>query len=113
MLDFIFWYLIVTALGWIVFPIIFQLVPNLPGRGFSFSKLLGLLLWGYLYWILGRLGITANNQGGLFFTLFMIIFLSVLAYRNNREERGKWFRENRSLILIVEALFLVAFCVQM
>ena len=109
MLDFIFWYLIVTALGWIVFPVIFQLVPNLPGRGFSFSKLLGLLLWGYLYWILGRLGITANNQGGLFFTLFLTIALGVIAYLKNRGEIGKWIKETRSLIFTVETLFLVTF----
>jgi len=109
MVDFIFWYLIVTALGWIVFPVVFRLVPNLPGRGFSFSKLLGLLLWGYLYWILGRLGITANNQGGLFFTLFLVIALGVIAFRDKKGEIGQWFRENHSLILSVEALFLVAF----
>ena len=109
MLDFVIWYLIVTALGWIVFPVIFGLTPNLPGKGFSLSKLLGLLLWGYLYWILGRLGITANNPGGLLFCLMLVTTLGIIAYRRNRENIGEWVKERRSLIVTVEVLFLVAF----
>ena len=69
MLDFIAWYVLVIALGWIVFPLLFHTLSDIPGRGFTFSKIFGLLFWGYLYWILGRLGFTANNLAGLVFTL--------------------------------------------
>jgi len=77
MADFIFWYLMVTVLGWISFPVIFRLVPNLPDRGYSFSKIFGLLLWGYIYWILGRLGVTGNNLAGLSFTLVLVAGLGI------------------------------------
>ena len=110
MLDFIFWYLTVTAVGWISFPVIFRLVPNLPDRGYSFSKIFGLLLWGYLYWILGRLGVTANNLAGLLFTLFLTAGLGVFAIRKIGGGRLKeWIREYRTLILTTEILFLLAF----
>ena len=110
MLDFIFWYLIVTAVGWISFPVIFRLVPNLPDRGYSFSKIFGLLLWGYLYWILGRLGITANNLAGLLLTLFLIVVLGVFAIRKIGGNTFKeWIREYRTLIFTTEILFLLAF----
>lgn len=110
MLDFIFWYLMVTVVGWISFPVIFRLVPNLPDRGFSFSKIFGLLLWGYLYWILGRLGVTANNLAGLLFTLFLTAVMGVLVTRKIGGGKLKeWIREFRSLIFTTEILFLLAF----
>ncbi len=110
MLDFIFWYLMVTVVGWISFPVIFRLVPNLPDRGYSFSKIFGLLLWGYLYWILGRLGVTANNLAGLLFTLFLTAVLGVFAIRKIGGGRLKeWIREYRTLIFTTEILFLLAF----
>ena len=33
MLDFIAWYVLVTALGWIVFPLLFHTLSDIPGRG--------------------------------------------------------------------------------
>jgi len=110
MLDFIFWYLMVTAVGWISFPVIFHLVPNLPDRGYSFSKIFGLLLWGYLYWILGRLGVTANNLAGLLFTLFLTAVLGYFAIRKiGGNTLKEWIREYRTLIFTTEILFLLAF----
>ncbi len=110
MLDFILWYVIISALGWLAFPIIFRLVPNLPDRGFSFAKIFGLLLWGYLYWIFGRLGITANNLAGLLFTLTLLAALAIILIRKKTDPApGKWIKEHKSLIITVEILFLVGF----
>jgi YYY domain-containing protein len=109
MLDFIFWYLIIFALGWIIFPVLFKLLPNLPGRGFSFSKPFGLVLWGYLYWALGRLGITTNSSGGLLFTLLLAGILGLVVFQKNRESILDWIRENRSVVLTTEIFFLAAF----
>ena len=109
MLDFIFWYLIVLTLGWIIFPVLFKLLPRLPGRGFSLSKPFSLILWGYLYWILGRMGITANSIGGLVFTLLLTCTLGLVVFLKNRESITDWIRENRPVIFSTEILFLGAF----
>ncbi len=110
MLDLIFWYLIVSVLGWMVFPIVFRLVPDLPDRGFSITKIFGLLLWGYCYWLFGRLGLTANSLSGLLFSLVLIAGLASLLMRaDGREKLGSWIKENRNLILSVESIFLVCF----
>ena len=109
MLDFIIWYLIVLALGWIIFPVLFELLPRLSGRGFSFSKPFSLILWGYLYWILGRLGITANSLGGLLFTLLLASILGLIVFQKNKEPILEWIRKNRSVVLTTEILFLGAF----
>jgi len=110
MADFIFWYFMVTVLGWISFPVLFRLVPNLPDRGYSFSKIFGLLLWGYLYWILGRLGVTGNNLAGLFFTLVLTAGLGFFMIKKIGGENLKdWIREYQKLIFTTELLFLITF----
>ena len=110
MLDFILWFVIISALGWLVFPIIFRLVPNLPDRGFSFAKIFGLLLWGYLYWIFGRLGLTANNLAGLLFAFTVIAALAYYLFRKKTDPSPAiWIKEHIRLIITVEILFLVCF----
>ncbi len=110
MLDFIAWYVLVTVLGWIVFPLLFHTLTNIPGRGFTFSKIFGLLFWGYLFWILGRLGFTANNLSGLFFTLLLVVGSSLFVLRKNGlTDLKQWINSSWRLILTTEILFLVAF----
>jgi len=110
MLDFIAWYVLVTALGWIVFPLLYRVLPNIPGRGFTFSKIFGLLFWGYFYWILGRLGFTANNLAGLVFTLLLVIGSTLLILKKKgAKDLLEWIRSNWQLIITTEVLFLVTF----
>ncbi len=110
MLDFLFWYLIVTGLGWVVFPIVYSLLPELPGRGFSFAKIFGLLLWGYIFWILASLGFVGNTLAGLLFGLGVLVAASYLVIRRiGLEGIRDWVRRESSLVLTVELLFLAAF----
>jgi YYY domain-containing protein len=110
MLDFITWYLIVIILGWIAFPILYSTLPSLPGRGYSLSKLFGMLAWGYLFWILGRLGVTANNLAGLSFPLFLVAGVSLwILQKKGLREIWDWIKDHRSLVFTSEILFLVAF----
>lgn len=110
MLDFIAWYVIVLGLGWLAFPLAFRLLADLPGRGLTFTKILGMMIWGYLFWILSRLGFTANDLAGLIFPLLLIAGASLYSLRGSgwRELRD-WLREHRSLIFTAELLFLAGF----
>ena len=58
------WWFAVLVLGWAVFPIGFVLFRQLPDKGYFFSKVLGLLLLGYLSWLLGYV---AFNGAVIFF----------------------------------------------
>ncbi len=110
MLDFIAWYVIILGLGWLVFPLAFRLLADLPGRGIAFAKLLGMMIWGYLFWILGRLGFSGNNLAGLIFPLLVIAGASLYSLRGaGWGELRDWLREHRSLVFTTEALFLAAF----
>lgn len=110
MLPFILWYLNITILGILAFPLAFRLLPRLPGRGYGLSRTLGLLLWGYLYWLLGSLGFLGNNLGGAFVSLALLAGLSAWTLANGGwREVWNWLRDQRGLILTIEALFLLAF----
>ena len=110
MLSIIIWYLLISLLGWLTFPLAYRLLPALGGRGFAFSRILGLLLWGYIFWLLASLGILQNDLGGLLLALFLVIALSVWALRGiGLKQIGTWLQEQSKLVLSVEMLFLLSF----
>jgi len=121
---FISWYLTVTLLGWLAFPLAFRLFPALADRGYTLSRALGLLVWGYVFWFLTSIGITQNNVGGLLFGLLILAGLSIWALRSIDRRRQTtddhsivnglssivgWVKHNRRIILNVEILFFLAF----
>ncbi|MGW8249851.1 MAG: hypothetical protein ACWGO1_04350, partial [Anaerolineales bacterium] len=75
------WYLIITLLGLLTFPLGYRLLPALADRGYALSRSMGWLLWGYIFWLLTSLGILRNNLGGLLFALALLVGLSVWASR--------------------------------
>jgi uncharacterized membrane protein len=56
MLVFIIWYLVISILGLLAFPLAYRLLPALADRGYAFSRTLGLLLWGFVFWLLSSMG---------------------------------------------------------
>jgi YYY domain-containing protein len=55
--DILIWWLVVQAIGLAGLPLTQFLFRSLPDRGYAFSKTLGLLLSGYLAWLLAMLGL--------------------------------------------------------
>ncbi len=110
MLSALYWYLTILFLGWLSVPVLYRLLPDLPDRGYSIAKIFGLLTWGYLFWILGRLGFTRNDLGGL---LFCFILMGGVAGLWLGKGRGRdilqWVKAHWDVILTVEAVFLIAF----
>jgi YYY domain-containing protein len=110
MLTFLFWYVLIAVIGVVSFPIIYRLMPALADRGYALSRILGLLIWGYVFWLFASLGILRNDLGGLLLGLIILIGASYWAVRGIPiEELRVWWQENRRLVFSVEALFLVAF----
>ena len=110
MYSVILWYLFITILGWISFPLAYRLLPALKDRGYASSRTLGLLLWCFIFWLLASLGILRNEAGGLLFSLALLIMLSGWAIRGiDKQEFKEWLRSQFSLIFTVELMFLLAF----
>ena len=72
MTEFFSWYLASSLLGWLTFPLVFRLFPALTDRGYTLARAVGLLLWGWLFWMLASLGVLRNDLGGLLFALLLL-----------------------------------------
>ncbi|MEX2143439.1 MAG: DUF2298 domain-containing protein [Anaerolineales bacterium] len=106
----VFWYLLVAGFGWLAFPIAYHFLGALPDRGYAFARGLGLLLWGFIFWILSSFGLLQNNPGGLLTAAVLLAALAWWAWRQQpRVELRAWLNVHRSTVVAMELLFLAAF----
>ncbi|GAB4503054.1 MAG: DUF2298 domain-containing protein [Anaerolineales bacterium] len=119
---FLSWYLLISLLGWLAFPIAWRLFPALPSRAYAFTRTIGLLLWGYIFWLCTSLGISQNDVSGLLFGLLLLALLTFwVANRQPQRNTDKhecanhpseillWLKSNLRLVVNVELLFLLSF----
>ncbi|HEX7541317.1 MAG TPA: DUF2298 domain-containing protein, partial [Anaerolineales bacterium] len=111
MLSLLSWYLLISALGWLTFPLAFRLFPALADRGFSLARTFGMLVWGYAFWMMASLGIVQNDGGGLLLGLVVLVAVSGsgLVRKETRKSLGEWIGSNWRVIVTVEILFFLAF----
>lgn len=111
MLSLIAWYLLVTLLGWLTFPLAYRLFPALADRGFSLVRALALLIWAYLFWILASLNVIPNTAGGLLLTFLGLAVISAISLLRQGFPRAlwEWLKSRRKMVVTVEVLFLTCF----
>ena len=122
MFSFLLWYLTLTLLGLLSFPLAWRLFPALADRGYSLSRTLGLLLWAFTFWLSTSFGFTRNEGQAILFALVILTAVSAWSLTRKTENQAEtasftgrlsslaaWLRSNRALVLTVETLFLVAF----
>ena len=109
MIDFLLWYFCISALGWLTFPLVFYLFPALSDRGYSLARVVGLLLWGYVFWLLASFGIAQNDSGGLILAGMILVGISTLVMKNRVQELKTWIKDHLRVLMVVEGLFLLAF----
>jgi len=105
------WYLFILVLGWLNFPLTTMLFPKLKCHGYAFSKIVGLLGWGFLYWIITIYQLLPNSLISAILALMILLLLNVLIYRHDKEKVRFRIRNERSFLVMVETIFLVAFTV--
>lgn len=111
MITIIGWYLAVTTLGLLAWPLAFCLLPGLPDRGYTISRALGLLLVGYTFWLLSSLGLLHNTTGAILLSALIVLGLGQWAYRlrTDRTRLLHWLKNHLPLVTTAEALFLLTF----
>ncbi|MCU0488109.1 MAG: DUF2298 domain-containing protein [Anaerolineales bacterium] len=105
------WWLSAEILGLAALPIAAWSLRWLPERGYTFSKILGLLIASYLLWIGAMTGFIENNSGGLLFSICAVLGISIYLVIRKKlwSELFQFIQDNKRLILVVEILFSLAF----
>jgi YYY domain-containing protein len=120
MLSFFLWYLVITLLGWLSFPLAFRLFPALADRGYALARVLGLLAWSYAFWMLASLGVIQNDPYGLGLALVVLLVLTGVASLHRNTEAGThfslrpvwdWVKAKQRLVISMEVVFFLAFAV--
>ena len=105
------WLLAIYVFGLLGFPLAFLLFSRLPDRGYAASKVLALLLGGYLYWVLGLTKVVPNSA----LTVAAIMLAGGLAlgwiYYRQWPALEDFIKSQWRYILSVETLFLGVFLV--
>jgi YYY domain-containing protein len=111
MLDFIAWYFMITLVGVLALPVALRFLPNLADRGYILARALGLLLWGFIFWLLASLHILQNDLGGVILALIILALVSTWLGRGWRgwREVFAFLRSRVRLVAVTEVLFLAAF----
>src|ERR1700677_4049357 len=103
------WWFILFVLGIVVFPISFILLKHLPDKGYAFSKILALLLMGYLSWLLGYI---AFNGGTILLAFALIIaFSGSIIWKGVGRSFFTYVKKELGFLLLEEILFLVVFLI--
>jgi YYY domain-containing protein len=114
------WWIVVTLLGWLAFPLFFVALPRLRDRGYGLARVGGLLLVAYLTWLMASLHALPNTRVTI---VRMVLLLGLISggamsrwgHRSNGVGWSRWgdlrrfWRRRRRLILTTEALFLLLY----
>ena len=104
-LGLLIWYLFIFILGLAVYPLIRLALPGLADKGYPLSRAFGMVLFGYLAWIGGSLGVPYTRTTiGIIFILIVLVGAGLAWYQ--REELREEWRTRRKYFLMIEGLFL-------
>ena len=71
------WYLAISLLGWLVYPLLRLVFPGLPDHGYPLARIAGMLLLAYLTWLAGSVDIPFSRL-----TISLVVLLSGAAGGN-------------------------------
>jgi YYY domain-containing protein len=106
------WYLFIFILGLAVYPLTRLAMPGLTDKGYPVSRVLGLVLFGYLAWIAGSVGIPYTRLTIAIVFGLILLMGALLAYYQRAELRLEW-QINRKYFLMIEGLFLAFFLIDL
>lgn len=102
------WWLTIGALGLIALPLTWRAFPGLIAGGYGIARVVGLLLFAWLVWLAGSLGL-AVGRGNMLLILFALLITAASVAWWDRERLAAALRRHRREILTLEAFALVLF----
>lgn len=103
------WWLLIAAIGWTVFPLLWRFFPGLPDRGYGISRIVGLLLIAWSAWLLASIGSATWSARTILLMLLILALVSMAAIWRQRQVWRAWLRANRAHLWLVESGLLFLF----
>ncbi len=105
------WWLWIALAGLAALPLCLRLFSALPDRGYTIARALGLLLVTWVFWLLGSYGFLDNSRGSIVLCWLLVLSASLALYFRSGEAGAlvRWWRENRSVVVVAELLFATLF----
>jgi YYY domain-containing protein len=107
MIELLEWWLLFIFIGVISFPLTFIIFKHSHTRGYGVSKVFGLLIWGYAFWLGNSAGVISNTRRGALAILTAIFVFYFSVFRKNKKGIIEWFKKNKQLVIFSESLFLL------
>jgi YYY domain-containing protein len=107
-LGVVLWYLVILALGLFTYPIVRAALPGLADHGYPLARVAGLLLWAWLAWLAGSVGLTYSRPV-IAAALGVILLVGAWqAWRQREELKSEW-KGRWKYFLLIEGIFLAFF----
>jgi YYY domain-containing protein len=111
-LGLVLWYMVIFALGLFVYPLVRAAFPGLADHGYPLARIVGLLLWAWLAWMAGSIGLSYSKLT-IGIALGLIMLMGVWQAWRQRVELAREFREGWKYFLMIEVIFLTFFLVDL
>ena len=103
----IFWWLALVVIGLISFPLVSRVCGKLPDKGYSISKLVGLVILTFLVWMFSSLNLLPFGYISILISFLLLAALSLYLGRKNLRI-ANWPRKP---IIISESVFAASFAI--
>jgi len=108
MVSALLWWLVVLLLGWAVWPVTRRVFPASPDCGWSLTRLIGLVLVGYLYWLATSIGLVPASRASVAVVGAACVLGGVAAWWWLRKSVAKLAAAIWQEIAVAELVFAVA-----
>lgn len=101
------WWALVTLAGVAALPLCLRLLGGLPDRGYTLARSVGLLVVGFVFWLLASLGFLRNTPQNMMFAWLIVLLAGLVLYfgAGSRIDLRAWWRENNRVVIVGEILF--------
>lgn len=111
MIEAIAWLIALELLAIFVFPICFMIFRRFPDRGQLLSKVLGVLLFSYITWLLSSLHLFKFSLLSTVLAVLIMIVLFLVFYLLQKEQLKEFFATKKKQLIGGEIVFLIIFSV--
>lgn len=105
------WWLLATLAGAAALPLCLRLLGGLPDRGYTLARPAGLLLTGFVFWLLASFGFLRNSAGAMILAWVIVLAIALVTYFGVKragaaDDLRAWWRENKTVVIVGELLFI-------